>query len=237
VIVLHGLGESKASFPYFGVAGLLAKKGYRAVLIDLRDHGHSGGEYVTYGALESKDVRAVVDALLGEGLITEPIYAFGNTLGASTAIQYAAGDPRCRGVVAIAPYKDFRSVGWRVVTFRNAMMSPQEYDRIVAEAGRMAGFDPDEASAVKAAARLHCPLLVIHGMLDLSVPTEDSEAVYEAATGAKKLEKLSVNQFLLPAVMEDWIVARIDAVAHGRLTPASEPASSSAPASEPQTAP
>lgn len=207
VIILHGLSESKASFPYRGSGTRLAKMGYDVVLPDLRAHGRSGGRYVTFGAKEKYDVKAVIDALLGEGQIHEPIYAFGATLGATIAIQYAAIDPRCKGVMVMTPYRDATTFARR----RLLMLSEEDFQAALDQAGKLADFDPAEASAVEAAKKLSIPLLLVHGMIDLSVPAENSQAIYDAAAGPKKLTLVIPGETVaLFAVMEDWIADRMD---------------------------
>ena len=232
VVLLHGLTESKASYPYPGVADRLAKKGYDVVLPDLRTHGASTGKYVTYGVDESADVKAVVSALIGEGLIHPTIYVCGKNLGATTAILYAADDPRCRGAVAIVPYKDMASIGRLMIRFHAVGLKESDYQVILRHAGDLANFNPQEASAVEAARRLKCPLLVIHKMLDLSVPAEHAEAVYRAAPRPKKL--VVAQPLSLPGVEENWIAGQIDMLATGgvgELSP--EPVMPGPPGTEP----
>ena len=219
VVLLHGMGESKASVPYPGVATKLAEAGFDAVLIDLRGHGRSGGKYTTYGAKEKYDVRAVVDALLESDQMTEPVYAFGANLGASVAIQYAAIDPRCKAVMAISPYQDAISIGWQICRFNAPTMSVEHFERVTDRSGAIADFDPAEASAVNAARQLKIPLLLIHGALDMTVPMEHTQAVYDAAGGPKKLESPIAGQILLLAVLEDWLAERIITLAPQGLPP------------------
>ena len=208
MVVLHGLSESKAAFPYFGTAQRLAKMGYDVVLPDLRAHGRSGGKYVTYGAKEKHDVKAVVDALVSAGQVSPTIYAFGVNLGGAVAIQYAAIDERCKGVMADAPYKDCASVARLGMLW----LSAEEFQVVMDHIGKLGDFDPAEASTVKAAAQLKCPLLVVHGLLDMSVPMQHSEAIVAAAPEPKKFLMLVLD--LEAAVMaEDWLAKNLDKLA------------------------
>ena len=210
-LLLHGLGESKAR--YLPAGENLSKKGFDVVLVDLRCHGRSGGEYVTYGAWEKQDVKAVMDRLIADGTVQGEIYVFGATLGATTAIQYAASDRRVKGVIALTPYKDAASTGRRVLFATAPTMSHDEYERVLAQAGEMADFDPHATSSVAAARSVLCPLLLVHGLLDLSVPLESSQAIYEAAAGPKKLIVVTPGpeQLVLATQIEfgGWIPERI----------------------------
>ena len=181
VLILHGIIDSKARF--FGMAQAMADMGYNVVLLDHRAHGRSEGVYTTFGAKEKFDARDVIDSLLNSGEITEPLYVFGHSMGAAIAVQYAAVDPRCKAVMAAAPYTDMRDAARRFVPFMNA----EKFEDIVLRAGELADFNPDDASAIIAAGQLKIPLLVIHGRIDAIVPHAHGQAVYEAANVEKKL--------------------------------------------------
>ncbi len=221
-IILHGLGESKTRFPYLGAGQVLSKKGYDVVLIDLRTHGHSGGKYITYGVKEKYDVKVVMDTLIQQGVVSDKIYVFGMTLGASVAIQYAAIDPRCKGVVAMTPYKDMESIARRLVPLT---MSQQDFIKVLARAGEMAGINPAEASSVVAVKNVKCPILLIHGLVDLAVPYDQSEAILAAANEPKKLMAITPGPerlALAGLVLEDWIATKVDLMAQGKIIQAAQ---------------
>lgn len=176
VVLLHGEGEWK--YYYLGVAEHLTKAGYDAVLVDLRSHGWSTGKYITGGAKEKDDVKAVVDAFVEAGTVAEqPITVFGVTYGGATAIQYAAIDPRVTGIMVMAPWASMHAKARRDL---GALAGKDRIEAELAKAGEMADFDPAQASAVRAAATLSCPVYIAHGVLDMAVPVTDSEHIYRA---------------------------------------------------------
>jgi len=212
VLLIHGLLDSKAS--YLRLGERLAKMGYDVVLPDLRGHGHSGGKYVTYGALEKHDMKAVVDELFAEGAVQGPVYAFGVSMGAAVAIQYAAIEPRCKGVMAMAPYKDARSITLRAIALIAMTMSSDEFEAVLARAGQIAKFDPAEASSVAAARKLTCPILLVHGLLDTTVPADHSKAIYDAAGEPKQLIIVPwASHATLLLAREAWIAEQIERIA------------------------
>ncbi len=226
-ILLHGLGESKAN--YLGLGEKLAKSGHNVVLIDLRAHGSSGGKYVTYGALEKTDVKNVVDELERRKLIAGGVFAYGTTLGGMTAIQYAAIDPRCKGVMAFQPYQD-------ISVAKPKLMNDGDYPAVLETAGKMADFNPADASAIKAAANLKCPLLLAHTQFDMAVPLSNSQAIYDAAPQPKKLYVITpADRMKLSMIWEDWLVRQLDDLAKGdlRINPPSIPGISAAPTTQP----
>lgn len=219
VVLLHPLLTSKSWFLDLG--NELADRGWDVVLPDLRAHGESAGKYVTWGAKEKQDVRMVVDALLAKDAVDGHIYAAGASLGASVAIQYAAIDPRVRGVLAVAP-----PLSGREITRRFLLMESQsQYDAALAAAQQKADFDVDNASAVVAARELACPLLLVHGFLDVVVPYQHSEQIEAAAAGPKKLITLPLDGHAPEILRNDWMADRIDELQQmAYRTPASQAA-------------
>src|SRR5881296_2633581 len=66
IVVLHGVQDTKRSMLDLGRR--IAAGGYRAVLADLRGHGRSSGQWLTYGVIESRDLVQLLDALQQQGL-------------------------------------------------------------------------------------------------------------------------------------------------------------------------
>jgi alpha-beta hydrolase superfamily lysophospholipase len=226
-VLLHGLGEGKAN--YLGVAKRLSAKGMNVVLIDLRGHGCSSDKYTTYGAKEKDDVKAVLDEVDKKGLKIGDVFVFGTTLGGCVAFQYAAIDPRCKGVMAIAPYRDATTVARRIAFVLAPTMSEADFRQALAEGAKMADFDPASASAVDAAKKLTCPVLVVNALLDVTVQIDWSQAVYDAAGGPKRFIVVTPGpeQLALVMIWEDWIADRMADLAHGKLdgykSPATQP--------------
>lgn len=213
-VLIHGLLDSKVRF--LGLARRLSQEGFHVVLVDLRGHGRSTGKYVTWGALEKHDVKAVMDSLESEGLIRGDIYAYGVSMGAATAVLYAEIDPRCRGVLAVAPYADAREISRRLVPLLSWECFQQGWEL----AGAEGGFDPAEASPVAAAGRLKCPLILVQGRLDTIVPYDHGRRVYEAHPGPKRLvsEPLAGHISILFG-REEWFARRLVELAEGRMAP------------------
>ena len=212
-ILLHGTEQSKAN--YIGIGKNLAKIGYDVVLIDLRSHGRSTGKYITYGAKEKQDVKTIVDTLLAEKKIARPLYVFGVTFGAATAIQYAAIEPEVKGMFLVAPWKDTASAARRKLP----PMPYEEVQDVLAKAGKLADFDPQKTSAVQDASKITCPVYIIHGLLDLAVPVSDSEAIVANLKGPKKLKIImpGPEQAAIGIGWETWVPEQIDLVAKGKL--------------------
>ncbi len=189
VLLIHDIGRSKASMLSLG--GKLAEMGYDVVLPDLCTHGASTGENFTYGANEKRDLKVIMDALLRDGSIASKIIAFGTGLGGSIAVEYAAIDPHCVGVVAYQPFADIGGKLQDDMTY--VFLSGADLAEVVSLGCDMAKFDPLEASATEAAARLACPLLVVRRQGDLGYPVGQAHAVYDIAAGAKDFYEIPLG--------------------------------------------
>ena len=182
VFVLHGIRDRKESTRPWGA--MLARAGYRAILVDLRGHGRSTGDALTYGVVDAADLSQTLDALSQRGLVQGPVGVMGHSYGAATAIQWAGRDSRVAGVVAVAPFASLREVvpGYTVVP-----LSPAFVTRVIDRAGVLGGFDPDEASPSRAIAKTRAPVLLVHGRADTRIPAWHSERIHAAARGPSEL--------------------------------------------------
>ncbi|HTH47982.1 MAG TPA: alpha/beta fold hydrolase [Candidatus Limnocylindria bacterium] len=102
IFPLHGYALSKDVMMPWGFS--LAEEGWRCVLVDLRGHGHSGGDRIYFGTREPEDLRELLTELTRRHVIRGPVGVLGDSYGATTALRWAAQDSRVQAVVALAPY-------------------------------------------------------------------------------------------------------------------------------------
>ncbi len=154
VFLLHGLGDSKEYFPYEFYSFIMAGQGYRVILVDSRGHGRSTGDRLTFGFRESRGLVQVLDELQRQGLIVGSVGVLGISYGASTAICWAAIDPRVRAVVALEPFSSLRDAtvdaGPSLLGSSSWMFSNRDFQNIAARVGKLGGFDIDRDSPLAA---------------------------------------------------------------------------------------
>lgn len=192
VLVIHGVFDE--GIWMLGTAKMLAAAGYRAVLVDLRGHGRSSGQWMSYGPHEAEDLSQVIDALEDRNLVEGPVGVWGISYGATTAIHLAGLDPRVRAVVAVAPFSTMRDVvpdySRTVLPGVGSLISDDMLQAAVTEAGRQGNFDPDLSDAIAAIQKTDAPILILHGTEDWMVPPYHSVRLHAAARDHSQLVML-----------------------------------------------
>jgi dipeptidyl aminopeptidase/acylaminoacyl peptidase len=87
-------------------------------------------------------------------------------------------------VVAAASLSDLRTVAPARAPF---IFTPGALDRAFRLAEEQGHFSVDAVSPVTAAARIHVPVLLIHGADDVDTPPDHSRRIFDALAGPKRL--------------------------------------------------
>ena len=181
IITLHGIGDSRVGTA--ALARLFVDNRYKVLMPDSRGHGESGGEIVTYGLLESRDIQNWVDWLIATER-PRNIFAMGESFGAAVLLQSLSVEPRFRGVVAECSFASFKAIAECRVAQRLPVAPPLAY--AVAGPTVWSGFlyarwkyglDFRAASPQAAAATTSTPVLLIHGLDDQNTPPLHSQII------------------------------------------------------------
>lgn len=170
VVILHGWLETKEFHAH--QARLLQLQGHDVILIDHPCHGRSSGDVVTFGPHEVCALTAVIDHAQRHGWFGPRVLTVGFSLGAATALQHAAQDPRVAAVVAVAPFRDLPLA---IESFC-ATLAPWLNRRDVLAGIRCAAtehqFSIDQSSTHQAVAASAIPILFIAGDSDRLLPAD-----------------------------------------------------------------
>ena len=203
VILMHGSQSNKTSMGY--TAARLLSQGFSVMLLDLRAHGESGGEYTTFGYKEALDVEAAIRWAKANGG-GAGIALAGYSSGAVAALFAAAQTPDVAAVVADSPYADPEDVlrrenqflehapgGARVPVghrMRLWFFTTPGFAWLSHAAFRLrAGvpFDPPEGNLLHAVTRIERPrVLYLAAEQDPVVPRSTTEQIYRATASSRK---------------------------------------------------
>jgi alpha-beta hydrolase superfamily lysophospholipase len=177
LVYLHGVSANRDSG--VGIADHFVPLGFDVVTYDSRAHGDSGGDACTYGYYEKQDLSRVLDHLK-----RAPIVVMGTSMGAAVALQAAADDPRITAVVSIAAFSDLRTAAVERAPWVASRRNLDDAFHLAEEEGH---FRVDDVSPVTAAARIHVPVLLVHGDSDKETPYAHALRILAALQGPKRL--------------------------------------------------
>ena len=184
IFLIHGIEDHKELGPYLLYREALVQLGYRVVQVDLRWHGRSTGDWITYGVVESHDLKQVLDELSARGLVAGDVGVLGISYGASVAIEWAAIDPRIRAIVALEPFATLEDASVDAAPFVLGKLRWLYSDNVLRAAlkqsGKLASFDPAAASPLAAIAQLRIPILLIHSKADELIPFKHTQRLHDA---------------------------------------------------------
>jgi pimeloyl-ACP methyl ester carboxylesterase len=185
VVLVHGIHANRAYL--IPQALILAEAGYHLLLIDLRGHGHSGGEEMTYGYREALDVQAAVDYLLALPEVKQ-VGLLGHSLGAAAAVREAAGDPRVKAIVIQSSYSSLPAAVEDA--FDNFTVFPKRFfaPLIVGLAQYRTQVEIGQVDSARDLATMPArPVLIIHNLDDGLFPFHHAQTMYDAAQDPKQL--------------------------------------------------
>ena len=187
-ILCHGMESDKESEKLVALGEGLSVTGILALRFDFACSGESGGKFeeITYSG-EAEDLSAAFDFMLRYGV--EKIGIVGSSMGGTAALLFAAREKGVAALVTIAaplhPEK-----------FTDRLLIPEEVERWRREGfihyhGRRINVsflqDLERIDVPRAARKILCPVLVIHGDADATVPVEEAHELSAELRGPKKL--------------------------------------------------
>lgn len=177
-LLLHGFWRGRAHPQIIRIAKELALSGRTVIVPDLRGHGDSGGRF-TFNRLEWNDLRPLA--------LPEDLVVVGLSMGGAIAISAAAaGVIRPVSMLLISPAADFHDIGPDLLEmFRGGHVAPENRRWTPRIDFRSLLSSVDRPSPSRDAARLRCPLHVVHARGDWLVHHRHGEVLSSRCAGAK----------------------------------------------------
>lgn len=186
IILSHGYGGDQNEL--LAVANTLHAAGFTVVSYNERGRDGSTGSG-TWGALETQDLRSVVDAVVRHPNVdTSEIAEFGFSIGADITILEAAHDPRIKAVVADASWPTLN--GYMKSHLIDAILRPTwTYSPLALKLLELrTGAKLSQVRPVSVIADISPrPLLLIQGLADTDVVPHSGVVNFDHARGPKQL--------------------------------------------------
>lgn len=169
IIILHGIGACKEYMLNLG--SRLSHLGINALVFDLRGHGKSTGDYLSYGFYEKYDVIDLVNHLETRYGPTK-FGIWGASYGGAVALQTLAIEDRLKFGVIESTFSTMREIVLdykaRIAGIRWQWLS----DWVLRRAAEIGEFDPDEVRPDEACKQITQPMLLTHGEADIHISVE-----------------------------------------------------------------
>lgn len=189
IIMLHGhRGRKEDHLP---ICERFCAAGFRCICLDLPGHGDHPKPYATFG----KNEVPLVETLWQEYLAQHPshrgpVFLFGYSQGGAIALQSASST--ILSAQAVASVSAFSSLDKPIAaSAKHLPIIVRDLTPLTTRACAMGiycrtGFFPSEISPVAAAAKIHIPTFICHGLEDSFVPYDQAQQIYAAIPDDRK---------------------------------------------------
>lgn len=185
VVLVHGIWGNKQQL--YLAAIMLVEAGYHVLAVDLRGHGHSEGERLSYGYYEALDVQAGVEYLMRQPDV-ENVGVIGFSYGGAAAVRAASLDDRIRAIVIESSFSSLPDAIEDSFSRLTGLPSWPFASLIVKKAERKLGIEAERVNSAQELATMSPrPVLIIHGKEDELFPVSHAFKLYEAAQEPKDL--------------------------------------------------
>ena len=181
VVLLHGWGGNAETL--LPLAQPLHAAGFSLLFVDARCHGQSEEDSFASMPRFAEDLGHAVAWLQQRGDIKqEAISAIGHSVGAGAVLLSAAWANNLAAVVSIAAFTHpvammrrwfgekripYRPIGWLMLRYVEWVI----------------GHRFDDIAPVNTIRRVHCPVLLVHGAEDTTVPVSEAYAIHANRSG------------------------------------------------------
>ena len=196
LVVMHGWGgNAEMMLP---LAAPLHAAGYSLLLVDARCHGRSDGDSFASLPRFAEDIEAALAWLREQpGVDPAALGVIGHSVGAGAALLVATRQPELRAVVSLAAFAHPAAMMRRwLATLHIPYWPLGAY--ILAYVQHVIGFRFDVIAPRNTIARVACPVLIVHGLEDDTVPVAEAREIHAARASD------AVELLLIPGSHDDY---------------------------------
>lgn len=206
LVVMHGWGGNAGLM--LPLAGPLHAAGYTLLLVDARCHGLSDADSFASLPRFAEDIEAAITWLGNRPEVDRrAIGVVGHSVGAGAALLAASRQPLVRAVVSLAAFAHPAGMMRRWLAARGIPYRPLGA-YVLAYVQHVIGHRFDDIAPCRTIARVACPVLIVHGLADQTVPVAEARQIYAARCDER------VELLLIPGSHDDYgdIVGQIGLV-------------------------
>lgn len=181
VVLLHGWGSNAELM--LPLAAPLRRAGLNVLLFDARNHGNSDADSFSSLPRFAEDLRGAIDWLKRQHPDrARRIAVLGHSVGAGAALFEASRNPDIAAVVSVAAFAHPAEVTER---YLRHLHIPRPITRLVIHYVEwIIGHRFDCIAPINTCGHIPCPVLLVHGTRDRTVPVEDARRIAARCDGA-----------------------------------------------------
>ena len=185
VLLMHGWGANAETM--WPLVGPLHAAGFAVLLIDARCHGRSGDEAFTSMPRFAEDIAAGLSWLRSQpGIATDQLALIGHSVGAAASLLHASQHHDVCAVVSLSAFAHPQEVMRRFMADKRVPY-PLLGWYVLRHVQRVIGTSFDAIAPLHTLARVRCPVLLVHGRDDSTVPFSDAERLLAVSSQARLL--------------------------------------------------
>jgi pimeloyl-ACP methyl ester carboxylesterase len=234
VLVMHGWGANASMMA--PVVAPLQAAGMAVLLVDARCHGDSDDERFSSMPRFAEDIATGLRWLRAQpGIDSQRLALLGHSVGAAAALLHVAGlagqggDDDVRAVVSLSAFAHPQEVMRRWLA-EHRLPYPVLGWAVLRHVQRVIGARFDDIAPLHTLAQLRCPVLLVHGRDDRTVPFDDARRLLQVARHGRLLAVAGdhdlrdalaphageIVAFLQGALAQRWAVRRPPAAGAAR---------------------
>lgn len=185
VLAMHGWGANASSM--WPVVAPLHAAGFAVLLIDARCHGRSDDEDFTSLPRFAEDIATGLQWLRSrKDIAPDRLALLGHSVGAGAALLHAAQQRDVCAVISLSAFAHPREMMRRFLS-ANHVPYPVLGWYVMRHVQSVIGARFDDIAPLTTLARVTCPVLLVHGRNDTTVPVEDARRLQAAAPRSRLL--------------------------------------------------
>jgi len=174
VLVMHGWGvNAEVVMP---IALPLYRAGFNVLLVDARNHGQSDSDGHSSMPTFAQDIESALDWLKAQPK-TGKIAIVGHSVGAAASLLVASRRHDMDAVISIA---SFAHPDWLMRRYLKTLHIPKPLVAVILRyVEHIIGHRFEAIAPINSARKIRCPVLLVHGEADKTIPVSDVHAINE----------------------------------------------------------